>query len=147
MRYISEYYIWISFGLCAIGFGISCLWFIHKKKKYPTATETDHLFWKMEIATVCAGCLIFLFGGIIPFTPYTPEIYPTDTQEQKIERLIENDKEMREYVRSFRDLSYISFYTTGLYLVIMAGFYKNYRKKRDLESLRENREYNRPLDL
>jgi hypothetical protein len=119
----------------------------YNKKRYPYATDFDIEVWRLYALSLFVAGAFYYSLLFLPLHLYPVGDYPDETQERKIQRLIDKDNETTELVNELRDATHILLLVSGLYIWIIARFIGKIQKKRNMQLLSDNPETKAPLGL
>lgn len=131
----------------AVSLVLGLLWLVYKKRTYPNATAVDKKFWVLQMHFAIMGFLWIVFAGNILNGPYSMDFDSDDTQDRKIEKLIQNDKRRTEAAERFQYTTFIFLMLVGGSMMSMANVVNAIQKGRDKQLLEENPETKKPLGL
>ena len=138
---------WVWLGIAIVGTIAALIYKHHNKKRFSNATSVDTAVWGLYIISIAFAFAFYFSAMFLPRQHYFLDINPDDTQERKIEKLIERDEQNREYLNELRDVMFLQSFAIGVYLWAIAMFIGTIQKKRKIELLESDSETKNPLGL
>jgi len=139
--------IFVLLGVLAVSMIAARIYLRYKKKQFTQATDVDKAMWKIYAMSMAFGVAIYFTVIFFPAVPSDLPINTEDTQEAKIQKLIDSDNKKNAYLEKLKDSEYFLTFAIGLYLMLVGGYVGRIQKGRDERLLIKDPEIKKPLGL